>query len=204
MALLKDRTNNALSSKMAMNRAEIIVKVNNAAQAEAALNAGADRIILNGDVLLPDRPWSTETVLALYQRAEENGQQLYVGLPRMLWNAQITNEWLAFDACCHGYSAGNFGALAHMRATDKPIHADFSLNTYNHLASDVFKAMGAQSVTLSVELKQHELMALLKRARDIVVVYGRLATMYFEHDFYEAMAYEGEIPLTLKNEGGSY
>ena len=186
-------------------RSEIFVKVNNVAQATAAIQSGAERILLSGDVLLPDADWTFDDVKMLYDLACQRGNSIYLGFPRMMRDDQVgyVEERMLWP--CHGYLVGNLGTLNLLKNQGKDIHVDFSMNTYNHKTLAFYQREGAQSATASIELKYKELTPLLNAAEEIAVIaYGRVSSMYFEHDFYDSLNVNSTGSIVLTNEAGKF
>lgn len=182
----------------------LMIKVNNAKQAEVALLAGADHVVLSGDVFKPDEDWTIEEVKRLTQMANELGVKIWLGFPRMTSDREFKYIDAKKDWPCHGYVVGNLGALSHVKSFGKPVHVDFTMNTYNHKTLGFYKREGADSVTLSIEMKYKELKALLESETQVsLIAYGRLSTMYFEHDFFSVLGVD-EDTLYFENEAGTF
>ncbi|AZK44921.1 peptidase U32 family protein [Paenibacillus lentus] len=170
------------------NRMELSVHVNNAAQARAALEGGADHVYLSGDVFEPDRPFTKQEIAQL---AEIKGEaKLYLGLPRMMtelhfemYDALLSGERLPID----GILVTNLGAIHKFASKGYPLVGDINLNIFNHLSAEMYAKLGVERFTASVELPLYEFSKLLENA-DVpleAVVHGSPALMYMEHDLYE-------------------
>lgn len=169
-------------------RMELSVHVNNAAQARAALEGGADHIYLSGDVFEPDRPFTKQEIAQL---AEIKGEaKLYLGLPRMMtelhfemYDGLLSGERLPID----GLLVTNLGAIHKFASKGYPLVGDINLNIFNHLSAEKYTKLGVERFTASVELPLHDFGKLLENTALPLeaVVHGSPALMYMEHDLYE-------------------
>ncbi|WP_055106610.1 peptidase U32 family protein [Paenibacillus ihumii] len=170
------------------NRMELSVHVNNADQAQAAFEAGADHVYLSGDVFEPDRPFTKQEMARL--AAIKGNAKLYLGLPRMMtelhfemYDGLLSGERLPID----GILVTNLGAIHKFASKGYPLVGDINLNIFNHLAAEMYAKLGVERFTASIELPLHDLAKLLGNveAPMEVVVHGSPAMMYMEHDLYE-------------------
>lgn len=167
---------------------ELSVHVNNAAQAKAALEAGADHIYLSGDVFEPDRPFTKAEIKEL--AAIKGAAKLYLCLPRMMtelhfemYDGLLSGERLPID----GIMVTNLGAIRKFASKGYPMIGDFNLNVYNRLSADMYRKLGVGRLTASMELPLNDLAALLANDSGPLeaIVHGSPAIMYMEHDLYE-------------------
>lgn len=101
-----------------------------------------------------------------------------------------------------------------------PLAGDYSLNVYNSASQQWYAEHGLDTVTASIEMNAAQLGALTEVSRkDAVqnraeslakepcglelIVYGRLTSMYFDHDFFKAQGTAGDV-CRLSNEAGIY
>lgn len=101
-----------------------------------------------------------------------------------------------------------------------PLAGDYSLNVYNSESKRWYAEHGLDTITASIEMNASQLGALTgsftgnaaqaasgkfeKEASGLeLIVYGRLTSMYFDHDFFEALNTTGDVCL-LTNEAGVY
>ncbi|GAA0134676.1 hypothetical protein YSY43_15160 [Paenibacillus sp. YSY-4.3] len=167
---------------------ELSVHVNNAAQARAAFESGADHVYLSGDVFEPDRPFTKQEIKQL--AAIKGKAKLYLGLPRMMtelhfemYDGLLSGERLPID----GILVTNLGAIHKFASKGYPLVGDINLNIFNHLAAKMYAKLGVERFTASLELPLYDLAKLLGNAAAPmeVVVHGSPALMYMEHDLYE-------------------
>lgn len=133
---------------------ELAVRVNNMAQAKAALEAGVEHLYLSGDVYEPDRPFTKRDLLEL--GAIKGETKLVLGLPRMMTELHfdqydqllIHGERLPID----GLLATNLGAIRRYNRAGYPLIGDSSLNIYNTLAAGLYAGLGLQRISVSPEM----------------------------------------------------
>ncbi len=141
-------------------------------------------------------------------------QELYLTTPRMM-NTVQSDQFLRDIDRYRGFIDGvlvtQMGALPDLHK-DWKLAGDYSLNVYNSSAKQWYEAHGLKSVTASIEMNAAQLGALSQAMCQVpgsetsgleLIVYGRLTSMYFEHDFFEALDTEGDV-CELTNEAGLY
>ncbi|MDR1894345.1 MAG: U32 family peptidase [Spirochaetales bacterium] len=203
---------------------EISVKVNNFAQAVAALKAGVRRIYLSGEVYRPDHPWTLpeiQELCALRNSGETPVKiEVFLGQPRMTFDRDIEEYSLrglherAPDLLASGGLDGilttNLGALHRLtrdlKALGSPplkLAGDYSFNLLNSAAWDFLKNEGLSFWTLSPEAKPAALAALGEAAEDgELIAFGSPGVMYLEHDLFENTGREADS-LCLVDETGA-
>ncbi|WP_172198001.1 peptidase U32 family protein [Saccharibacillus qingshengii] len=166
---------------------KLTVRVNNKAQARAALEAGVDELFLSGDVLLPDRPFGRRDIAEL--AAIKGSARLILATPRMMDEIHFEQ----YDALLAGGVPGldgllvtNLGAVRRFKRFGLPMIGDLSLNLYNHMAESMYRELGVERMTASIEANLPDLAALLGRTRGEMelTVHGTPVVMYMEHDLY--------------------
>lgn len=153
--------------------------------AHAALEAGADRVLIGGEVATGlGQRWTLASLRATAARARERGRQALLATPRLATPPQVDEyRWLLgrlalreFD----GIHVHNLGLLALARTlSDAPLHADFSFNTFNGAAARQLGDLGARQVTLSLEVSLAQACA-VRGAAGLpleVIVHGSLPGM---------------------------
>jgi len=86
------------------------------------------------------------------------------------------------DADC--FLVRNLAALRYLRETNKPLIADFSLNTANHRSAEWLTNQGAERVTASYDLNRDQLMDLvasIQTSQLEVVVHQHMPMFHMEH-----------------------
>lgn len=188
-AALKENIRSANSGEGAgYGQATVSVHVNNAAQAKAALQAGAEHIYLSGDVYEPDRPFTKDEMKEL--AAIKGSSKIYLCLPRMMtelhfeiYEGLLSGERLPID----GVMVTNLGAIHKFAAYGYPLIGDVNLNVFNPLSAQFYSGYGVERLTASLELPLNDLMDLLANTRQPLeaIVHGSPVIMYMEHDLYE-------------------
>ena len=178
-------------------RAQLIVSVDTAVKAKAALQAGADGVLFGGE------SYSHEVIPAaayheVWQMARQLGRSIYFNTPRIIRDnamkafMQLMDDFRAFppdEVYVH-----NIASLFLLREqTPFLLHTDFSLIAYNHLTLSAFKELGVQSATLSPELNfsQIEAMAARRPLPLECIVHGRLELMV--SDYCVAGSFLGDV-----------
>jgi U32 family peptidase len=197
---------------------QLAVKVNNIQQAKLCIEKGVDLIHLSGNVYLPDRPFSIESIRELCKI--KGNSKIILGTPKIMdefdfsrYAHVLSHHNLGID----GISVNNFGALSFFKKFGYPIYGDYAFNLYNSEAINYYHKEGLEQATLSVELPYQDLMHTIyhSEARTELIVHGLLDVMHLEHDLFENLAVceeEGEANntyvdnsvLVLFNEAGEY
>lgn len=149
--------------------------------AEAALAAGAQEIVLDPFLRHPFPPVSR--VSAFAARAREAGVTFRLRLPTIVRpeERRKLDKWIALGT---PLLTGHVGLLAELAGQGRDVVADYAVNCFNgHTARELF-ALGASAVTPSVELTADEIAALVApwdgRGFE-TFVYGRPEGMTIEH-----------------------
>lgn len=149
--------------------------------AEAALAAGADEIILDPFLRHPFPP--VRRVEALAARVHDAGGTFRLRLPTIVRpeERRRLDKWLALGT---PLLVGHVGLLAELAADGRDVVGDYAVNCFNaHTAAELF-ALGARAVTASIELTVEEIaqVAAPWDGRGFeVLVYGRPEGMTLEH-----------------------
>ena len=167
--------------------AQLMVQVDDIPKLQAALAAGADGILFGGE------NFAHKAIPAAdYERAAElartAGARIDFALPRIIrgYEQAASEKMLALcdelqPAAVHVHSLGAL-ALA-KQLTSRPLHADWSLITYNSEALQFLQEQGVAEATLSPELNLKQIGQLLPKAGIglSVLAYGRLELMLSEY-----------------------
>ncbi|MGI9860185.1 U32 family peptidase [Moorella naiadis] len=169
-------------------RPGLAVAVGDREGARAALEAGARRVYLAGEVWQGKRPLDTSGLKELLAQAREQGAELIPALPR-LWHEQETptvNRHLE-----HLLAAGaalilvaNLGGLELLQQHHLQGWGDYPLNVFNAAAVKDLIATGLAGVTLSPELNLEQLRELRARTAGLpleIIVHGSLPLMVSAH-----------------------
>jgi putative protease len=169
------------------SRPRLSVKVNNFNQAKLCIEMNIDRIYLARDVLLPDSFMSIEQLQHLV--SIKGNTAIYLALPQMMDELQfdIVDHYLhkhgqLFD----GLLATNLGAINRYSSKFNLI-TDYNLNIYNSKAIELYKGIGVQQFTASIESKINELSKFLSASNEPIelIVHGPIRVMYLDHNLYD-------------------
>ena len=162
------------------------VNIDTLEQADAALLAGADWLIVSGE-RFHGGLFGREDYASIQQMARKHDCKLIFSLPRIIReirSAEVDERlsWFA-ELQPDAIGVGNLSSLVRVRQYPHlRIHADFPLNFYNSEALCYIRSQGASSATLSPELTLQQVAAL---GRSGVIpleclVHGRLTLMVSE------------------------
>lgn len=165
----------------------LMVAVDSLEKAQAALEAGADGILFGGEsyqhAAIP-----LEAYKAAYKLAKDYKARIDYNTPRILKDAaQKPFERLleAFSElppdAIHIHSIGTLSLVR--RLTNFPLHADYSLISYNRETISSLEEYGVTEVTASPELNLEQLEELVRTSALPVaaITYGRLELMISEY-----------------------
>ncbi len=167
--------------------AQLMVAVDTPEKARTALAAGADGILFGGESY-QHTAIALEAYKAAYKLAQEYKARIDYNTPRILKDAAQKPFEKLLDAlseippdAIHAHSIGTL-SLAR-RLTDFPLHADYSLISYNRETISFLKEYGVTEVTASPELNLEQLEELVHASTLPVsaIVYGRLELMISEY-----------------------
>ena len=149
--------------------------------ARAAAAAGATEVILDPFLRHPTPPLARVRALADDLRAEGVGLRLRTPTIVRPAERRVVDKWLALGLPT---LTGHLGLLAELGRAGQDVIGDYALNVFNeHTAAEMF-ALGASTLTLSVELTADELTQVVAPwggAGFDAFVYGRPEGMTIEH-----------------------
>ena len=168
--------------------ARLMVSVDSIDKLKAAIDGGADGILFGGEsyshkgIVCEDYQQAWELAKAAKVRIDFN-------LPRIIkenHQKSIEKLLMAWQKSCppDAVHVHNIGALALVkRLTDLPIHADYSLISYNTNTLSFLKEFGVAEATLSPELNLKQIQAIAKKSELPLscMVHGRLELMISEY-----------------------
>ena len=167
--------------------ATLMVACDTLEQVKAALAGGADGILFGGDSYR-HHAITAEEYRAAWQLSEDAGARIDFNLPRIVREAhqkaveRLLAAWEDFPpAAIHVHNIGTLGLVR--RLTTLPIHADYSLISYNHQTLAFLKEYGVAEATLSPELNRGQILELAKDSPLPLscIVHGRLELMISEY-----------------------
>ncbi|EHQ87367.1 DUF3656 domain-containing U32 family peptidase [Desulfosporosinus youngiae] len=167
---------------------QISVAVSDRLTMEAALKAGAQRVLIGGEHWRSRGAFSLEEIQTSIKTCRRQGIDCVWRLPRVLNQAQ--SERLLLDlkkAAGWGETpnvmVANLGELELLKSInpDWPFEVDYSLNVFNEASLAYFYRQGAKKITLSPELHHEQLAHLAKWQGAEVIVFGDLEMMVSEY-----------------------
>ncbi len=190
--------------------AKVSIKVQNFKQAESAIQNGANRIYIAGDVYLPDTPLSKSEFKQIRAMLKVD-QELYLTSPRMLTDKQkrdFLNTLTYASEFIDGLLVTQMGVLDLTKevkgAENLKLAGDYSLNVFNSQSGKWYKKNGLRSVTASIEMNAKQFKVMSDNLSGLeLIVFGKLASMYFDHDFHSVHKTE-DSHFNISNEAGKY
>jgi len=170
------------------NRPELSVKVGSLEGAYAALEAGADRVYIGGEIdVSQDRPISQGEIKEIIGQAHDKGKKIGLVTPRITLERHLKEigELLAnLTELPDAILVHNLGALRlFKRSTALPLYADFSFNLLNSAAISLLNELQVKQVTPSWEASYEDIEQLA--SKNIlpleIIVHGTIPGMLLEH-----------------------
>ncbi|RHM54182.1 U32 family peptidase [Mitsuokella sp. AF33-22] len=167
--------------------ASLMVACDTLEQVKAALAGGADGILFGGDSYR-HHVITAEEYQAAWQLAKDAGARIDFNMPRIVREAhqkgveRLMAAWRDFPpAAVHVHNIGTLGLVR--RLTTLPIHADYSLISYNRQTLAFLKEYGVAEATLSPELNRGQILEIAKDSPLPLtcIVHGRLELMISEY-----------------------
>lgn len=159
----------------------LVAEVWRVQDAQAALDAGADEIVL--DPFLRHPFPSVTAVAALVERVHQAGKRFRLRLPTIVRpeERKKLDKWLALGT---PLLSGHLGLLAEFAAIGRDVRADYAVNCFNVSTAHELFALGASGITPSIELTTEEIgqvVAPWGGAGFEVLIHGRTEGMTLEH-----------------------
>ena len=167
---------------------QISVAVSDKKTLQAAIEAGANRVLIGGEHWRSRRGFSLEEIRSSFEICRKQGVDCTWRLPRILNQTQSAKLLLDLKQAA-GWGKkpklmiSNLGELEIMRSIDKnwPFEVDYSLNVFNEASLAYFLRRGAKKVTLSPELHHEQLAHLAKWSGVELLAFGDLEMMVSEY-----------------------
>ncbi len=167
--------------------ASLMVACDTLEQVKAALAGGADGILFGGDSYR-HHVITAKEYQAAWQLAKDAGARIDFNMPRIVREThqkgveRLMAAWRDFPpAAVHVHNIGTLGLVR--RLTTLPIHADYSLISYNRQTLAFLKEYGVAEATLSPELNRGQILEIAKDSPLPLtcIVHGRLELMISEY-----------------------
>lgn len=167
---------------------QISVAVSDPETLQAAIRAGAKRVLIGGEHWRSRRGFSLEEIRTSFESCGKLGIDCVWRLPRIL-NQTQSASLLSDLKKAAGWAkkpklmVSNLGELEIMRAvdTDWPFEVDYSVNIFNEASLAYFLRQGAKGVTLSPELHHEQLAHIAKWPGVELLAFGDLEMMVSEY-----------------------
>jgi len=167
---------------------QISVAVSDTLTLQAALKAGAKRVLIGGEHWRSRRGFSLEEIHTSFADCRRRGIDCVWRLPRVLNQAQSDSLLVDLKKAAEWEEkpklmVSNLGELEMMKGIDSDwlFEVDYSLNVFNEASLAYFWRIGAKKVTLSPELHHEQLTHLAKWPGTEVIVFGDLEMMVSEY-----------------------
>ena len=165
------------------------LRVNSPAAARSAIENGADRVYVGGEVFRPLRPWTLQDYKEILAFAKERGAKVIINTPRTTMRRECGELEQLFTALGEiapdGLMVSNLGSL-HLakKLTKLPLQADISFNIFNHFAAKFLKENGLSMGTASLELSFGQLREIVENSElpIEVIVHGSYESMLCDHN----------------------
>lgn len=166
---------------------EFAVKVNDYDGALVAIGEGVEHIYLSGETYEPAKPFSLAQIKELTGKKGES--KIYLALPRMMYEEDFAkySHYLKQELGLDGLLVTELGGIYRYKDLGLALVGDFSLNIYNAPMADFYHNQGLVRAALSVESPLGNTKEIIGKSQLPleVIVSGRPAVMYMEHDLYE-------------------
>lgn len=177
----------AMPTSVQIKKPELVVSVDSVDKVKSALEAGADWILFGGESY-NHSVITVEEYKEVYDLVKKAKKKISFNTPRIVSTNQVkalqhilmTFREFSLDAV----NVHNIGSIQLVKdCLDVPIHADFSLVTFNNLSIEFLHDLGIASLTLSPELnmRQVENIAAYSTLPLECVVHGNLELMVSEY-----------------------
>ncbi len=164
------------------------VKVASMNGLRAALDEGADRIYISGEVsLLRKQFWTKSSYREACSRIHDAGKTIGMGTPRITTPQEMADViWLFEQAALLDFDfmlVHNLGTMRLAKEFGLKVLGDYSLNTLNAGALKLLKGLGISGITASMECSYKHLGQLSHEALLPVecIVHGPVCSMVLEH-----------------------
>ncbi len=177
-----------LADKTAPGDNELSCVVGNMATARAALQAGADNLIVSyeGELKI-DSEWDFADLIALGQECRAEQRRLIISTPKIITEREMREfqyvvERLEqyFDTCL----VSGIAPIDYLRRKGKKIWVDATCNVINSQACDFFTQLGCERIMPAPESSFANLVEMLNRrpqTRLDIMVHGPMQSMLVEH-----------------------
>lgn len=167
----------------------IAVHVADLPSAKAAIENGAAKIYVGGEIAKPQKPWTITMIKEAIAFANAHQANVVVTTPRATMKRECGELEQLFTALNDirpaGIMVSNLGSLSMARElTDLPVQTDFSFNTFNHLSAKFLKDNGSSLGTISLEATYSQIKDLLSLSELPLelIMHGPTEAMILDHN----------------------
>ncbi|GAB6156520.1 DUF3656 domain-containing protein [Desulfosporosinus burensis] len=167
---------------------QVSVAVSDQETLQAAIQAGAKRVLIGGEHWRSRRGFTLEEIRNSFERCRKQGIDCVWRLPRILNQDQSKHLLAALKKAKEWAEkpkvmVANLGELEILKGIDPDweFEVDYSLNVFNEASLAHFLRLGAKKVTLSPELHHEQLAPLAKWPGVEVISFGDLEMMVSEY-----------------------
>ncbi|QQR65828.1 MAG: U32 family peptidase [Candidatus Brocadia sp.] len=164
------------------------VKVASMNALKAALNEGADRIYISGEISpMRKQFWTKALYREAHERVQDAGKTIGFGTPRITTSREMADmAWLFEQSASLGVDyvlVHNLGTMRLAKEFGLNILGDLSFNVLNAQTVNLLKELGAREVTVSLECSYNHLKQISNESSLSVecIVHGPVSSMILEH-----------------------
>ncbi len=177
-----------LAEKQAVSANEITCVVGNTATAKAALEAGADNLVIayEGDLRV-NSEWHLPELRELAETCRRTGRRFVFSTPKIITEREQREFKYAVDALgddVDTYLVSGIAVLDFLHNRNKKIWVDTGCNVINSAASEFFAAAGCERIMPAIESSFDNLASMLDDVswmRFDLLAHGPLTSMLVEH-----------------------
>lgn len=152
---------------------------------EAALEAGAERIYLSGEVWQGKKAWQPSELARLIESCARLGVSFFAALPRIWHEGEVGEVQRRIEqfiqAGVRRFLVGNLGGIQLLRQYGLGGWGDYTLNVFNDFSVQTLQSWGLEGVTLSPELNLEEILKIEPFIPLEVIGHGTLPLMVSAH-----------------------
>ncbi|TVL98602.1 MAG: peptidase U32 [Candidatus Brocadia sp. WS118] len=184
----KENTFHFQTTRSMISNPRLSVKVRSMNALQSALDEGADRIYMSGEISpLKKDVWTKTSYREASKRVHDAGKTIGVGTPRITTPREMADmAWLFEQAASSDIDyvlVHNLGAIRLAREFGLNILVDYSLNVLNVGSLSLLEELGVSGITASLECSYNHLKQLSDKAPLPLecVVHGPVPGMILEH-----------------------
>ena len=169
---------------------ELGVRVSTFAAAKSALENGADKIFVGGEVFKPLKPFTLDELKKAAELAHSANKKIILNTSRTTKDKDCCELAELFERLqgtkFDGVMVSNLGSLKLAKKIfSAPIYADVSFNLFNHVAAEFLQTLGVERATASLEMSFEQLRSVAENSPVPIeiIVHGSIESMICDHNF---------------------